>query len=150
MAGNLSREFENDLADYLVGRTPSGHSTLPAATATSKTGVTLYVALFTTTLDELDTTCADGTEVSGGAYARQALPGSEFGTGATGGSVSNDAELAFPEATANWGTVESWAIVEGNTGSTDKILVWCDDPSVAINDGDTAKFNSDQMTITVD
>lgn len=143
MAGSAADEMENDLADWIVGRTPSGHSALGAPSTTH------YLALFTTTLDDGDATVSDGTEVSGGSYARVAIGASNFGTAASGGTISNDAEIAFATATASWGTVESWAIVEGNTGGTDPILFWCDDPSVAIGDGDTAKFASGELTVTV-
>lgn len=143
MAGSAADEFENDLADYIVGRTPAGHSDLGAPSTTH------YLALFTTTLDDADATVSDGTEVSGGSYARVALPGAYFGTAASGGSISNDAEIAFPEATSSWGTIESWAIVEGNTGGTDQIIAWCDDPSVTVGSGDTAKFAAGELTVTV-
>lgn len=143
MAGSAVNEFENDMADWIVGRTPAGHANL-GAPATAH-----YLALFTSTLTDASTTVADGTEVSGGSYARVAIPGAFFGTAASGGVVSNDAEIAFPTATANWGTVASWAVVEGNTGGTDKIVAWCDDPSTPVNNGDTAKFASGQITVTV-
>lgn len=143
MAGSIPNEFENDLADWIVGRTPAGHANLGAP------GTAHYLALFTTTLSDTSTTVSNGTEVSGGSYARVLLPASLFGTAAASGSVANTAEISFPTATANWGTIESWAIVEGNTGGTDKIIAWCDDPSIVVNNGDTAKFAVGALTVTV-
>lgn len=141
---NLTNEFENDILDYLVGRTPAGHSALPVASTTH------YLALFTTTLSDATTLATDGTEVSGNNYAREALPGASFGTAAASGSIQNSAELAFNQASGgDWGTIEAWAIVEGNTAGA-PVLVYCNDPSIAVTDGDTAKFNANTLTLTAD
>lgn len=73
---------------------------------------TVYVALFTTA------PAGDGTggvEVSGGAYARQAMA---F-TAATGGSpasVANSALIQFPTATAAWGTIVAAGLYDAATG----------------------------------
>jgi len=59
--------------------------------------VTAYVALYTS-----DPTAADaGTEVTGGAYARQ----SAAFNAPTNGVTANTANVTFPTATAEWGTV---------------------------------------------
>ena len=59
--------------------------------------VTAYVALYTS-----DPTVADtGTEVTGGAYARQSAA---FDT-PTVGATANTANITFPTATADWGVV---------------------------------------------
>lgn len=69
--------------------------------------VTVYVALYTT-----DPTDADsGTEVSGGAYARQAVT---FGA-PTDGVATNSAGVNFPTATANWGIVTHIGIRDAST-----------------------------------
>lgn len=67
----------------------------------------LYVGLFTS--DPTD--AAMGTEVSGGAYARQAVTFSA----ATTGSCSNAADLLFPVASAAWGTVTHFGIFDAAT-----------------------------------
>lgn len=57
----------------------------------------VYCALYTTA----PTQAGPGTEIVGGAYARQPIA---FSVPA-GGSTSNGAQLTFPVATANWGTI---------------------------------------------
>ena len=65
---------------------------------------TVYVALFTAAPGET----GGGTEVSGGAYARQSVT---FSVPAPD-SVSNTADVNFPVATADWGTVVAFAIMD--------------------------------------
>jgi hypothetical protein len=68
---------------------------------------TVYAALFTT-----DPTDADaGTEVSGGAYARQAVTFDP----PINGIAANDADVIYPTATANWGTVTHVGIYDDPT-----------------------------------
>ena len=58
---------------------------------------TVYVALYTAA----PTDAGGGTEVTGGSYARQSAAFSA----PSGNQISNSAQVTFPEATANWGTV---------------------------------------------
>ena len=69
---------------------------------------TVYVALFTVTPDET----GGGTEVAGGSYARQTVT---F-TAPAPDSVSNTADVTFPVATANWGTIVAFAIMDAASG----------------------------------
>ncbi|WP_052410457.1 phage tail fiber protein [Paenibacillus durus] len=73
---------------------------------------TVYLALYTS-----DPTAADtGTEVSGGAYARQAIA---FGAAAVEGgkmTVKSSADVAFPIATADWGLVTHVGLRTASTG----------------------------------
>lgn len=66
--------------------------------------VTVYVALFTVA----PTAGGGGTEVSGGAYVRQAVtfnaPASQM--------VASSADVIFPIATASWGTIVAYAIMD--------------------------------------
>lgn len=73
---------------------------------------TVYVALFTTATNK----SGGGTEVSGGGYARQAVTFGVPGAGVDGRKVSNSAEVAFPVATASWGTITHCAIFDAATG----------------------------------
>jgi len=68
---------------------------------------TVYMALFTS--DPTD--AATGTEVTGGAYARQSMA---FAAPSNGAS-SNSADVLFPVATAGWGTVTHFAIYDAAT-----------------------------------
>lgn len=146
MAGKMADEMAHDYLDWVVGRTPSGHTALPQTT------VTHYLLLTTVNPVQENATAADLTEVSssGTAYARIALGTTYFASAAAGGSISNTAEILFATATAPWGTIEGWAVVEG-TGSTAKIIQWCDDPpSVAVGSGDTYKFPIGNLILTAD
>ena len=63
----------------------------------------VYLALYTVDPGETDV----GTEVSGGAYARQAVT---FGAPAQIGgkaTIKNSVEIVFPVATADWGIIVS-------------------------------------------
>ncbi len=66
--------------------------------------VTIFVGLFTAAPGE----GGGGTEVSVGAYARQSVA---F-TAPTAGAGDNSADVTFPVATANWGTVTHWALFD--------------------------------------
>lgn len=78
-----------------------------------------YLALFTSDPTDAGT----GTEVSGGAYARQLVYDNASGTPdwtvgavvATGYGVENDDSITFPTATASWGTVTHFGIFDAAT-----------------------------------
>jgi hypothetical protein len=69
---------------------------------------TVYVALYSTNPNETDT----GTEISGGGYTRKSTTFSAPSNGA----VSNSADIVFPLATADWGTVAYVGIRDAATG----------------------------------
>jgi hypothetical protein len=76
---------------------------------TSQTSpATVYLGLFTAAPAEAGT---GGTEVSGGAYARQAIT---FGA-PSAGATDNTGTITFPTATANWGTVIGVGIFDAST-----------------------------------
>ena len=125
---SFSNYLETKVLDHVFGGT--------AYTAPS----TLYLALFTTDSSE----SATGTEVSGGAYARQTVT---FTT--SGATTSNDADVEFPTATASYGTVVAVAVMDALTGgnmlayaglSTDK----------TIETGDVFRVPSGDLDITLD
>ena len=72
-----------------------------------------YLALFTVAPSEK----GGGTEVSGGAYARQKVT---FGTPSSG-SMSNSAALEFPTATASWGTAVAWGLFDAVSAGN---MIW--------------------------
>lgn len=103
-----------------------------------------WIALYTTA--PTDTT--EGTEVSGGSYARQSITfGAPSGNPA---QISNSAQILFPEATANWGTVVAFAIHTAATGSGNQILWGNFTQSKTINAGDQALINAGNLTISCD
>jgi len=64
----------------------------------------VYIALFTVAPTET----GGGTEVTGGGYTRQTVVFSV----PSGGTVSNSADLIFPVASAPWGIVVAFAIMD--------------------------------------
>lgn len=91
--------LENKTLDHFTGKTAY---TPPA---------TLYIALFTVT----PTDAGGGTEVTGGSYARQPVTAASWNA-ASAGVVTNAAAVTFPTATASWGTVVGYAIMDASTG----------------------------------
>lgn len=69
---------------------------------------TVYVALFTVAPTE----SGGGTEVTGGAYARQAVTFSA----PSPDQVSNTTDVTFPVASADWGTIVAFAIMDAASG----------------------------------
>jgi len=100
---NASDYLENKLVDHSLGTT----------TFTKPTAV--HIALFTVTPTDV---AASGTEVTGGSYARQTAT---FAA-ASGGSAALTAAVAFPAATADWGTVVAVGIFDAAT--TGNMLWW--------------------------
>ena len=106
---------------------------------------TVYVALFTA-----DNGLEGGTitgEVSGGSYARYDSSGKWAAPAA--GAVQTNAECAFTQASADWGTVVAFAIFDAVSGGN--MLYWGDlTASKTVNNGDTFKFPSGDIDLTED
>jgi len=101
---------------------------------------TVYVALYTDDPTDADT----GTEVSGGSYARQSVTLSAASAGAT----SNSADITFPTATADWGTITHVGLRDASTGGN-LLMHSALDASKTVNNGDTFKINAGDLDITV-
>lgn len=102
---------------------------------------TAYVGLFTAA--PTDTT--SGTEVSGGSYARQVLSV----TTASNGITTSSADVTFPQATANWGTISHIAILDALT-SGNMLMYTPLTTSKTIESGDILKISSGNLTVTLD
>lgn len=102
---------------------------------------TVYLGLFTSDPTDAGT----GTEVSGGGYARQAVTFSA----PSNGSTSNSAEVLFPQATANWGTVTHVGIFDAATGGN-LLLHGALAVSKTIATGDQFKIAAGKLTVTLD
>ncbi len=101
---------------------------------------TVYVALYTDDPTDADT----GTEVSGGSYTRQSVTLSAASAGAT----SNSADITFPTATADWGTITHVGLRDASTGGN-LLMHSALDASKTVNNGDTFKINAGDLDITV-
>jgi len=100
---------------------------------------TVYAALFTVA----PTPSTSGTEVTGGSYARVATT---FGAPALGVAL-NSAPVAFPTASALWGTVVAVGIFDSLAGGT---LLYFGTLTLAkiVDNGDTASFAASALSIT--
>lgn len=133
MANNLSNTYEARILDWVNN---VGTPTRPSGT---------FVALYTSAPN---TETGGGTEVANaGAYARTAVT---FGA-ASGGSASNSAEVTFPTATANWGTVSHLAITDSGTYGGGNII-WSGPltASKTVETGDTFKITVGSLTLALD
>ena len=108
--------------------------------ATAFAAAAAYVALYTTDPTDADT----GTEVSGGAYARQ-LAGLTAGAD---GLSSNAADITFPTATAAWGTITHLGIRDALTlGNLYMYSIL--DASKVVASGDTFKINAGDLDVSI-
>lgn len=134
MAGSKSDFLENELLDHVLGN------------AAYSAPATTYVALYTAA----PTDAGGGTEVSGGSYARVAVTNNDTNwPAASGGAKANGTAITFPTATANWGTVVAFAILDAASGGN--LLYWGDlAASKSVDDGDTASFAVGELDVTED
>jgi hypothetical protein len=103
---------------------------------------TLYVALYTVA----PTDTGGGTEVSGGAYARQTAAFTVSGTNPT--QASNSAAIEYPTATANYGTVVAVGIFDALTSGN--LLAYANlTASKVVSTGDVFRFNAGDLDVTL-
>jgi hypothetical protein len=109
------------------------------------TPAAVYVALFTAAPGE----AGGGTEVSGTAYARQAVTFGAPTTSTTGSSCANSADVTFPTAGSAWGTVTHFGIFDAASGGN--LLYYSSlTSSITIASGDPVKFNTGALVVTED
>ena len=103
---------------------------------------TLYVALYTVAPSDT----GGGTEVSGGAYARQTATFTVSGTNPT--TASNTAAIEYPTATANYGTVVAVGVFDALTSGN--LLAYSTlTTSKTIDSGDVFRINAGNLDITL-
>lgn len=132
MAGSKADYLELELLKWAIGQVND-----------LGTACTPYIALYTTAPSD----AGGGVEVSGGSYAREDSSGKWAAPAA--GAVANDAEIAFTQATGDWGTVLAFAILDAVSGGN--FLYWGDlTASKVVNSGDTFKFPIGNVSLTED
>lgn len=99
-----------------------------------------YVALYTGAPND----AGGGTEVSGGAYARQAVTFSVSGDTAT-----NTGAVEYPTATAGYGTVTHVGIFDASTGGN-LIAYAALTASKTIDTGDVLRLPAGDLDVTLD
>jgi len=129
MAG-FSDYLEDKVLDHVFGGTSY---TAPG---------TLYVALYTVAPSDT----GGGTEVSGGAYARQTATFNVSGTSPT--TATNAAAIEYPTATANYGTVVAVGVFDALTSGN--LLAYANlDASKVVSSGDVFRFDAGGLDITL-
>lgn len=123
-----------EISNYLENALING--TIRGTTYTAPT--TVYVALYTSDPTDADT----GTEVSGGSYARQSVT---FAAPSDGLSASN-ADVTFPQATGNWGTV-GWIGLRDNLTGGNLLYHTALTAAKTIETGDIFKIASTNLTV---
>lgn len=101
----------------------------------------VYLAAFTVA----PTDAGGGTEVSVGGYTRQTL---SFGA-PVGNQVTNDAEVLFPIATADWGTVVHFGIFDASSAGN-LLYHTALAASRTINTGDQLRVQVGQLVVGED
>ena len=100
---------------------------------------TLYVALFTAAPSDT----GGGTEVSGGAYARQTAAFT-----VSGDTASNTAAIEYATATADYGTVVAMGVYDALT-SGNSLAYGTLTTSKTVSNGDVFRFNASAIDITL-
>lgn len=145
-AGALTDYAENKIVDH-VFRATAFSETIPAS---------YYIALNTAACSD----SSQGTEATGGSYARVAITrgtaawngthGTTTGASSgTNGTISNAAAITFPAATADWGTVSHWRINDASTAGND-IVCAALTASRNITTGATPAFAAGALTVQID
>lgn len=137
---SFSDTLETDILDEIFGRT--------AYTDIA----TIYIGL--STADPLDDVSALA-EPSGNNYARVGFQNdTAFWRPAVlgAGTKQNSAEITFPEASGAWGTVTHVTLFEHLTTATLAVFMASGalGTSKAITAGDTPRFQTDSLTISLD
>jgi len=103
---------------------------------------TKHVALYTVA----PTDTGGGTEVTGGAYARQTSTFNVSGTSPT--TATNAAAIEYPTATANYGTVVAVGILDASSGGN--LLAYANlTTSKTVSTGDVFRFDAGDLDITL-
>lgn len=148
--------FENKLIDFLFRGQALGLANTTAAAGTGPS--THYVGL----IKVAGSDSSVGTEVTGGSYARVAVPatlanwagtqgaGTTTASSGSSGTTSNNNVITFPAPTADWGQVVEWGLFDSAAGGTEIIRAALTTPKT-INNGDPAPtFPAGSLTYTND
>jgi hypothetical protein len=130
--GSFSDYWENEILDHIFGK---GNYSPP----------TIHVAL--STADPTD----DGSglaEPTGNGYQRAQTSAGDWNA-ASGGSLDNAADITFPEATGNWGTITYFALFDAATAGN-MLAHGALNQSKTISGGDTAKFAAGDLDVSLD
>jgi hypothetical protein len=123
----ISNYLEDELLDHVLKN------------AAYTAGSTVKLALFTSN----PTDAGSGTEVTGGSYARQTIT---FGTAASGGTISNTADITFTTMPA--ASVTHVGIYEHTTNNL--LFHGALSSTKSVDAGDTFKISTGDLDISLD
>jgi hypothetical protein len=117
------------------------------------TGPSTYLALFTSDPTDAGT----GTEVSGGSYARVLIYDNASGTpdwtvavvDGIGYKVANDDDVTFPTATAAWGTITHFGVLDAATAGN-LLMHGALDESKVIGNNDVFKVSAGNLVLRLE
>ncbi len=124
----ISNYLENELLDHV----------LKNAAYTSPT--TVYLALYTSNPTDADS----GTECSGGSYARQSIT---FGSVASGGTISNTADITYTSMPA---TTVTHVGIHDHVSAGNLLFHGALSSSKSVDAGDTFKISTGDLDISLD
>lgn len=125
----FSDYLENKLLDHVLKNT------------TYNSPTTTFVGLFLSDPGDDNS----GAEVTGTGYARQVLTVNA----ASGGSTTNDADINFPQAGSNWGTITHIGIFDALTSGN--LLMHTNlTTSKVIEEDDILRISTNNLTVTLD
>ena len=127
--------LENELLDHVFG---SGNRNYAAA-------ANQFVALSTTIPTDAG---GNFTEPAVGAYARVSRADTNW-TVAAAGALDNNADIVFPTATANWGTIVYAGIFDLITAGN-LLMIGDIIPDQAVNSGNDSQFDLGAFDVTLD
>ena len=134
--GTLSNTVQAELLDHVF--------TTGAWTVRSN----LYIALSKSTLTAAITGTIAG-ELSDGAYRRVTCNTWDAAAG-TPGATENTQPCTFPQATADWGVVTYFAVVDAKTAATGTVIGWgALTVTKNVQSGDTARFATGDIDVTL-
>jgi hypothetical protein len=130
VAGAVTTFLANKLLDHMFN-------------VASYSSPTLHMALSTANPTDAGSGLA---EPAGGSYARVAT--SSWSTAASN-ATSNSANIDFPNATASWGTITHWVLMDASTSGNSLIYASLNTPRL-VNNGDTFRISTSTAVITID
>lgn len=134
----------SEVADYLEGQWMEH---VFSNTAIFAVPANVFVALWTAATGEANDS---GTEVVGGAYARQAVSTSGGWDAVVDGATANSGNVDFGTATASWGTITAATLEDAATAVSNRFFYSILDASKLVNLDDTFKFATGDLTASVD
>ena len=163
MAGSKSNYLSKALLDHMLGgfapSGPTGNSvTGPGPTGPAFALSYVYVGLWTVAGSLTDASTggqANEVSTSGTAYVRKQVANNSTNwpasSGSTTGIKQNGTAITFATATAAWGSIYQFALLDDATAGQGNVLFWGDLTSVkVIGVGDTASFSAGALSITED